>query len=111
MSNTILDIILQGRPLVTTETGQATARVDQARPPSSIQNEPQNNVWQEAGATDQASLSTEAVWLGRAVTTLRNVTSFRPELVAKIRSALENGSYSPDINEVAAAVAKALKST
>jgi flagellar biosynthesis anti-sigma factor FlgM len=59
--------------------------------------------------TDAASLSPLGGALGSATRAAASLGSFRPELVAAIKSKIAAGSYKPDPNAVASRVALALK--
>ncbi|HZP46223.1 MAG TPA: flagellar biosynthesis anti-sigma factor FlgM [Candidatus Binataceae bacterium] len=61
-----------------------------------------------APIADHADLSPLASLLGTMVSKAGALSSFRPETVARLKAAVADGSYQPDLNQLASRVAQAL---
>jgi anti-sigma28 factor (negative regulator of flagellin synthesis) len=59
----------------------------------------------EVASADSAALSTLAGKLRAAISQASSLSSFRPGVVAQLKSAIANRSYKPDLNQVAARIA------
>jgi anti-sigma28 factor (negative regulator of flagellin synthesis) len=62
----------------------------------------------EASAGDLAALSSLSDTIRAAIGQASSLSSFRPELVSQLKSAIANQSYTPDPDRVAARVAAAI---
>lgn len=60
---------------------------------------------------DHATVSQLGQVLDAASRSAGRLSSFRPDLVAQFRESISNGSYQPDLTQVAARVAQALGSS
>lgn len=101
MSNSIGEMngTLTGVPIETTGAAASGGSARDSKPAADA----------PAPASDAANLSPLGDVLGAAAHAGASLKSFRPELVAAIKSKIAAGAYNPDPNAVAGSVARALK--
>ena len=91
--------------------GAPNGVVDSAQAPSPRNAIAANSLVATPGDTvDRATVSQLGQALDSASRSAGRLSSFRPALVAQFREAIANGSYRPDLTQVAARVAQALSS-